>query len=107
MKFFTVEVLQLIAVGSLGAIVHAFSHLMNHRKNNLDYSWTDFAVYFIFGGFAGVMFGLVGQWIFEGQIERLFFTGMGAFMGFAGLNALSIWALKRLGVNPEYYVNKD
>ena len=104
----TPEALQLITIGTLGAVVHAFSHLINYRKRKLDYTWKDFVIYTVFGGFAGVMFGLLGQWLFSEQIAVLFFTGMGAFTGFAGLQALAIWTLKKLGVDPDqYYAGKD
>ncbi len=102
------SVIKLILVGTLGAVVHAFSHLINYRKNNIPYTWRDFIVYTVFGGFAGIIFGLLAQWVFpQDEIARLFFTGMGAFMGFAGLNALSVWALRKLGVSENFYVSKD
>lgn len=82
----------------LGAITHAFSQLTVHRNQKREYTWQDFIVYITYGGFAGVMFGLLSQYLFTDPILHLFATGMGAFMGFAGLNYLSVWLLEKLQI---------
>lgn len=96
------ELLQLLMVGTLGMIVHAFSQMTNKRNSGGIPDWKDFVVYATYGGFAGIMFNIAAQWIFDDQIAIAFFTGMGAFTGFAGLNALSLWALERLGITQNH-----
>lgn len=97
--------LLIILVGLLGSIVHAFNQMANKKKVGATVNWKDFCIYTVYGGFAAVMFGIAAQWVFDDQLAQLFFTGMGAFMGFAGLNALSIWTLKKIGVDPENYAD--
>lgn len=87
-----------LIIGLLGAVVHAFKQLTDKKESGKIPTWQDFIVYVTYGGFAAVMFGLASMWVFDDQIAQWFFTGMGAFTGFAGLNALSVWALEKIGI---------
>lgn len=85
----------LILAAVLGAIVHAFSRLESSGSP----TWRYFIVYVTYGGFAGWMFGILAFWMFNEFAAQLFFTGMGAFTGFAGLKALAEWGYKKLGIS--------
>lgn len=90
---FSPEVMQtalFIAVVIFGAIVHATAQLKLSREKKTAFDRTDFLILFVIASFSGMVFGLTSMLFFENEIIVILFSAVGAFLGIAGLNRLSI-----------------
>lgn len=98
------ELFEIMKFGSIiifGAIAHATAQLKIARDNKQEFTVADFFILSVLGAFSGIMFGLLATSVFDDQTMVFLFTGMGSFMGVAGLNWLSVWALNKLGVKKD------
>jgi len=85
--------LLMIAFIVFGAIVHATVQLKVSRDTGVVFTMVDFWILTVIAAFAGTVFGLLATVLFENQIFILVCAGVGAFLGMAGLNKLSVTML--------------
>ena len=88
-KSITENVIAILIV-IFGAIVHASVQLKTARERK-DSSFTtlDFFILIPISAFAGLIFGLVASLFFDSEIAVLLSSGVGSFLGIAGLNKMS------------------
>jgi hypothetical protein len=94
------EILAIMFAAALvifGGIAHATAQLKIARDKNMEFTSVDFMILAFLGAFSGVMFGLLGTTMTDNQNLIYLFTGMGSFMGVAGLNWLSVWVIEKFG----------
>lgn len=92
MKGLIPELMQILIVSSFivfGAIVHATAQLKVSRAANTEFTIADFIILTVISAFAGTVFGLIALLLFETILMVLICSGVGAFLGIAGLNKLS------------------
>jgi cation transport ATPase len=82
-----------IAVVVFGAIVHATAQLKLSREKKMAFDRTDFLILFVIASFSGMVFGLTSMLFFNNEIIVILFSAIGAFLGIAGLNRLSLTLL--------------
>jgi len=98
-KLIPPEILQsliLFSVVIFGAIVHATAQLKISREKKLTFDKVDFFILFIIASFSGMVFGLTSMLFFNNEIVVILFSAIGAFLGIAGLNRLSVALLDLL-----------
>lgn len=78
-----------IAVIVLGSFAHAGLKYQQAKKLNEDFTWIDFTILVFVSGFAGFIFGQLGSIFFTEPQYVNIFSGIGAFLGVAGLNSIS------------------
>lgn len=82
-----------------GAIVHATAQLKMAREKKEIFTIADFLILWIIALFSGVMFGLLANWFFEGELTPiLLFAGTGSFLGLVGINKLANFVVDLLMV---------
>lgn len=73
-----------------GAIVHATSKLKMARDKKKEFTILDFLILIPLSAFSGLIFGLIGiLFMPENQYAIMLFSGIGSFLGMAGLNKIS------------------
>lgn len=97
-----VSQLAIVFVVVFGAVVHATAQLKISRDKKVEFTKTDFFILFIIASFSGMIFGLTSMLFFHNQIAIILFSAIGAFLGIAGLNKLSIVLLDIL----QYWISK-
>lgn len=75
-----------------GAITHATSKLKIAKDRKEPFTWKDFMILVPLSGFAGLMFGILAEIVFQDsanlQWYLWFACGMGSFLGLAGLSTI-------------------
>lgn len=72
------------------AIVHATVQLKLARENkDINFTATDFFILIPISAFAGLIFGLVSSLFFDSEVAVWLSSGIGSFLGIAGLNKIS------------------
>jgi hypothetical protein len=90
------EVVQMMLIAGFiffGAIVHATAQLKISRDARLAFSTTDFVINFIIATFSGTIFGLLASIFWTQLVVIVLFSAIGAFLGIAGLNKVSVTLL--------------
>lgn len=93
------ELMQYVVVGLFilfGAIVHATAQLKIARDSKQVFTGTDFLILSVIAAFSGILFGLLATIAFNNQILVLICSGVGAFLGMAGLNKFAATMLEFL-----------
>lgn len=72
-----------------GALVHATAQLKVARDKDESFTLADFIILFVIASFSGTIIGLTSTFFFESQTAITLSAGIGAFLGMAGVNAVS------------------
>jgi len=79
-----------------GALVHATAQLKVARDKQQVFTFADFVILFVIAAFSGTIIGLTSTLFFDSQTAITLSAGIGAFLGMAGVNAVSNAFLKML-----------
>lgn len=97
----TYEITVLLLIIVFGALAHATAQLKIARDSKLPFTFPDFIILSFLGAFAGLMFLFLGKLSTENETLLFLLTGMGSFLGVAGLNYLSTWVLNKFNIKNE------
>ncbi len=72
-----------------GSLVHATAQLKIARDKHETFTFADFVILFTIAAFSGTIIGLTSTLFFDSQTAITLSAGIGAFLGMAGVNAVS------------------
>ena len=88
----TAELINILAMAGIiifGSIVHATAKLKIARDTSEAFTVADFVILSVIASFSGLIAGLLATIFLQEQTLVLAASGIGAFLGIAGLNAIS------------------
>lgn len=83
------DVLKQAAIILLGALAHAGMQYQKAKKNNVPFKILDGLIYIFVACFTGYIFGTIGGFLFTDQGVVGAMGGVGAWLGFEGMNRIS------------------
>lgn len=96
MKYISTEILTAISsiaipigIVIFGALVHATAQLKIARDRKELFTFADFSILFVIAAFSGTIIGMTSTLFFDSQTAITLSAGIGAFLGMAGVNAIS------------------
>lgn len=72
-----------------GALVHATAQLKIARDKEETFTLGDFVILFVIAAFSGTIIGLTSTLFFDSYTAVTLASGIGAFLGMAGVNAVA------------------
>ena len=72
-----------------GSLVHATAQLKIARDKDVAFSVSDFIILFVIAAFSGTIVGMTSTLFFDSQTVITLSSGIGAFLGMAGVNAVA------------------